>query len=197
MAIRLVIQPCRAAPCHLRPETPVKAIIDADILWRTPALRGKGFARDAGIPDFRSLASRAPCQAGRSPSRIAPLRRHGPAPRPCRIEAPHRRPQSGRARTMHQADTPKVLNKKRLRGFVPNSVYIGRPSIWGNPFVLGKDGNRWDVITKYERWLAQQPHLLAQLDRLRGRHLVCWCTPQPCHGDVLLRLANAPTLRCL
>lgn len=97
---------------------------------------------------------------------------------------------------MQQADTPKVLNKKQLRGPVPNAVYIGRPSIWGNPFVLGKDGNRADIIAKYEGWLAQQPHLMAQLPRLRGRHLVCWCAPQPCHGDILLRLANAPTLHC-
>ena len=73
---------------------------------------------------------------------------------------------------MQPAATPKVLNKKTLRGPVPNSVYIGRPSIWGNPFPLGKDGNRADVIAKYESWLARQPHLLAQLDRLRGRHLV-------------------------
>jgi hypothetical protein len=103
---------------------------------------------------------------------------------------------AARARAMQQTDPPKVLNKKQLRGSVPNSVYIGRPSMWGNPFVLGKDGKRADLIAKYETWLAQQPYLLAQLDRLRGRHLVCWCAPQPCHGDVLLRRANAPTLHC-
>jgi Domain of unknown function (DUF4326) len=96
---------------------------------------------------------------------------------------------------MQQANTPTVLNKKQLRGSVTNSVYIGRPSIWGNPFVIGKDGSRADVIAKYERWLVQQPTLVVQLDRLRGRHLV-WCAPQPCHGDVLLRLANGSTLRC-
>jgi len=95
---------------------------------------------------------------------------------------------------MQQTQTPQVLNKKKLRGSAPNAVYIGRPTIWGNPFLIGRDGSRADVITKYEDWLAEQPDLLAQLDRLRGRHLVCWCAPQPCHGDVLLRLANAPTL---
>jgi len=95
-----------------------------------------------------------------------------------------------------QHDTPKVLNKKQLRGPIPNAVYIGRPSIWGNPFVIGKDGSRADVIAKYESWIAQQPRLLAQLDSLRGRHLICWCAPQPCHGNVLLRLANGSKLRC-
>lgn len=43
---------------------------------------------------------------------------------------------------------PQVLNKKQLRGSVANSVYIGRPSIWGNPFVIGRDGTRDDVVAK-------------------------------------------------
>lgn len=43
----------------------------------------------------------------------------------------------------------KVLNK-RIHGVSPGAVYIGRPSIWGNPFVIGKDGSRDDVIAKYE-----------------------------------------------
>lgn len=51
---------------------------------------------------------------------------------------------------MQQAVTPKVLNKRTLRAPVPNSVYIGRPSIWGNPFVIGKDGNRTNVIARCE-----------------------------------------------
>ncbi len=97
---------------------------------------------------------------------------------------------------MQQVQTPLVLNKKQLRGAVANAVYIGRPSLWGNPFVIGKDGTRAEVVAKYERWLLRQPRLMAQLDRLRGRHLVCWCAPLRCHGDVLLRLANGPGLRC-
>jgi hypothetical protein len=84
----------------------------------------------------------------------------------------------------------RILNKKHLRGSVDNSVYVGRPSIWGNPFVIGKDGSRAEVIAKYEAWVAQQPQLLARLHELRGKKLVCWCAPQACHADVLLRLAN-------
>jgi len=97
---------------------------------------------------------------------------------------------------MEKTETPKVLTKMQLRGPVPNAVYIGRPSIWGNPFAIGRDGTRAEVIAKYESWLAQQPCLMAQLDRLRGRHLICWCAPLPCHGDVLLRLVNVRELRC-
>ena len=90
----------------------------------------------------------------------------------------------------------RVLNKKHLRGPVADSVYIGRPSPWGNPFVVGKDGSRVEVIAKYEAWLMQQPNLIARLDRLKGKHLICWCAPERCHGDVLRRLANDPALRC-
>jgi hypothetical protein len=83
----------------------------------------------------------------------------------------------------------KVLNKKRLPTPVANSVYIGRPSIWGNPFVIGKDGSRSEVVAKYEHWVVQQPQVMNNLHKLRGKHLVCWCAPLECHGDVLLRLA--------
>jgi hypothetical protein len=57
-------------------------------------------------------------------------------------------------------------------------------------------GTRDDVIAKYEVWFMSQPALLARLPELRGRHLVCWCPPLRCHGDVLQRLANTRALIC-
>lgn len=84
----------------------------------------------------------------------------------------------------------KVLNKHH--GGVPaGAVYIGRGSKWGNPFRIGGDGDRAAVIGKHARWLGEQPRLLRALDELRGRDLVCFCAPLACHGDLLLRLANA------
>lgn len=83
----------------------------------------------------------------------------------------------------------KVLNK-RIHGIPRGAVYIGRPSIWGNPFVIGKDGSRDDVIAKYETWLLGNGKLVDQLATLAGKDLVCWCAPARCHGDVLVRLAN-------
>lgn len=67
-------------------------------------------------------------------------------------------------------------------------VYIGRPSKWGNPFTIGKDGDRNEVIKKYARWLSKQPDLLAALPELRGKILGCWCYPKACHGDILHKL---------
>jgi len=67
-------------------------------------------------------------------------------------------------------------------------VYIGRPSIWGNPFQIGRDGTRQEVIAKYRKYITSNPTLLAQLESLRGKTLACWCKPQACHGDVLIEL---------
>ena len=83
-----------------------------------------------------------------------------------------------------------VLNKHHA-GVPAAAVYIGRGSKWGNPFRIGRDGDRAAVIAKYERWLADQHNLLRALDELRGRDLVCFCAPKACHGNLLLRLANA------
>jgi hypothetical protein len=80
----------------------------------------------------------------------------------------------------------------------PYDVYIGRAmprfglaaSRWTNPFRAGHDGNRREAIAKYERWLSGEPELMTALPDLRGKTLGCWCAPQPCHGDALMRLAN-------
>lgn len=72
----------------------------------------------------------------------------------------------------------------------PHDVYIGRPSKWGNRFVIGRDGNRTEVIAKYRAWLMNQTALLADLHELRGKRLGCYCAPKACHGDVLAELAD-------
>ena len=88
---------------------------------------------------------------------------------------------------------PRVLNKRNIRGRLPpNAIYCGRPSPWGNPFMIGRDGTREQVIAKYEAWLTSQPDLMARLPQLKGFDLVCWCAPLPCHCNVLLKLANQP-----
>lgn len=74
-----------------------------------------------------------------------------------------------------------VVHCKRSR----YDVYIGRPSQWGKPFTIRRDGDRAQVIARYERWLMQQPELVAALPELAGKTLGCWCAPQACHGDVL------------
>jgi hypothetical protein len=69
-------------------------------------------------------------------------------------------------------------------------VDITRRGQWGNPFIIGRDGTRAEVIEKYREWIMTQPKLLAQLPMLKGKRLGCHCTPLPCHGEVLKELAE-------
>ena len=61
----------------------------------------------------------------------------------------------------------------------------------GLPVSDRRHGDRAAVIAKHARWLRDQHHLLCTLDELRGKDLLCFCAPAACHGDLLLRLANA------
>jgi len=65
-------------------------------------------------------------------------------------------------------------------------VYIGRGSIWGNPFRIGVDGTREEVVHKYLDWILDQPNLMKQMHTLRDKVLGCWCAPKICHGDALV-----------
>lgn len=69
-------------------------------------------------------------------------------------------------------------------------VYIGRSGPFGNPFEIGVDGTRKEVIEKYRRWVRTQPELLEQLETLRDKVLGCWCHPKPCHGDVIVEILH-------
>jgi len=84
-------------------------------------------------------------------------------------------------------------------------IYIGRgrdprtgiSGIWGNPYSHLENseaeflvGSRIEAILRYEEWLKKQAHLMAQLPDLHGKVLGCWCPPKPCHGSVLIRMAE-------
>lgn len=94
---------------------------------------------------------------------------------------------------------PQVWN--RNQPLIPKgAVYVGRPTKWGNPYEIGRDGTRREVVEKYRVWLLNGQHEGAppkvklayqSLKELKGKHLVCWCAPQACHADVLLELANS------
>lgn len=75
-------------------------------------------------------------------------------------------------------------------------IYIGRTygaikdTGWGNPFIIGVDGDRNAVIRKYESYILGNKELLARLPELKDKILGCWCSPLACHGDVLIELCN-------
>lgn len=114
---------------------------------------------------------------------------------------------------------PQRVQRQRAKGWrmPPNTVYVGRPTQWGNPFVVGeyvppntfwKHGNYFLVedaamaVDLFRHWLNKSapegcttwnPGTLIinqRMPELRGKSLACWCQlNQPCHADVLLELA--------
>ena len=80
----------------------------------------------------------------------------------------------------------KVVNLRKDK----YDIYIGRGSKWGNPFIVGKDGSRDEVISKYEAYLMSHPTLTQDLPELIGKTLGCFCKPKACHGDVLKRMVE-------
>ncbi|CAK0743088.1 DUF4326 domain-containing protein [Azospirillaceae bacterium] len=85
---------------------------------------------------------------------------------------------------------PLVVNIK----FSKCDVYCGRsrdpskPSKWGNQFIIGRDGNRSEVIYKH-KWL-QLPKLVRDIGELKGKVLGCYCAPLACHCDIYAELSN-------
>lgn len=78
-------------------------------------------------------------------------------------------------------------------------IYIGRGSIYGNPFTHIKNkktkaefivSTRADAITAYKNWVLTQPQIINNLEFLRGKRLGCFCAPKSCHGDILIELLN-------
>lgn len=88
----------------------------------------------------------------------------------------------------------RVVNKQRTKLY---DVYIGRPGKFGNPFVIGKDGNREQVLAKYKKWMFAPSQIRLRQDmkrELQGKTLACWCAPLPCHGDVIASFVDSNDL---
>ena len=97
---------------------------------------------------------------------------------------------------------PIRIQRKRTKGWrmPPNTVYVGRPNGWGNPFDWKQSSDAgpeaWrraaavDLYRESKCWEKLHP---ARLEYLRGKNLACWCPlDQPCHADVLLEAINGP-----
>lgn len=103
---------------------------------------------------------------------------------------------------------PQRIQRKRTKGWKmpPNAVYVGRPTKWGNPWKVGQQigsaqivrvyATASDCVALYRAYVTDIDSTEPQQDltELRGKNLACWCPlDQPCHADVLLELANAPS----
>lgn len=88
----------------------------------------------------------------------------------------------------------KRIQRKRTKDWkMPqNAVYVGRPTKWGNPYKVGRDGTAQECVDKYEALLKQNvwsiPNIADAKKELAGKDLACWCPlDKPCHADVLLK----------
>lgn len=95
----------------------------------------------------------------------------------------------------------KRIQRKRTKGWkMPkNTVYVGRPSKWGNPFIVSEYDNPKKVVSMYDYYISTMLFSVGTSDEYRekikeikGKNLACWCPlDQPCHADVLLKIANS------
>jgi hypothetical protein len=89
----------------------------------------------------------------------------------------------------------KVVNIRNYKG---KMVYIGRGSVVGNKFIIGKNGDRKEVIKKYEIDLMNEDRNSERwkfIEILKSRHvkgenivLGCYCSPLACHGDIIKKI---------
>lgn len=68
--------------------------------------------------------------------------------------------------------------------------YCGRGSKWGNPFIIGKDGNRKKVIEMYRKYFYSNKQLMEDAKKLKGKTLGCFCKPKSCHVDIIAEYAE-------
>jgi hypothetical protein len=98
---------------------------------------------------------------------------------------------------------PVRIQRKRSRGWKApaGAVYVGRPSKWGNPFIIHANSTAERAVAKFRDmyldgtvrpgW-ASTASIEDIRHELRGKDLMCWCPlDQPCHADVLLEIANS------
>lgn len=87
----------------------------------------------------------------------------------------------------------KIINRDNGDNY---DVYIGRGSPWGNPYRIGHDGDRDEVIRKYEydfqkRFLKAFDNFEENSEKIKGKILACHCKPYACHGDIIAKFFNS------
>ena len=102
-------------------------------------------------------------------------------------------PDQGRSTVLNLRREPALRQKLEHAPVHDGTVLIDRRTKWGNPFRIGRDGTREQVIALYRADLWRRIRLgtitLEDLAELHGMRLACWCDPLPCHGHVTARAA--------
>jgi hypothetical protein len=92
------------------------------------------------------------------------------------------------------SNQPKRIQRRRSRGWrtPPNTIYVGRPTKWGNPYEVGVAfATATEAVAAYLTYVSANGYIDEIRAELRGKDLSCWCRAgAPCHADVLLEIAN-------
>jgi hypothetical protein len=106
------------------------------------------------------------------------------------------------------AQVVNIKYRKEGEVWVFDTIRIDRITPWGNPFIIGINGDRDTVCDLYERWLKEwelngreikynigireysNKWVIEHIEELKGKNLACWCSPLRCHGETLVALAN-------
>lgn len=87
-----------------------------------------------------------------------------------------------------------IIHCHGFRGNDETTAYIGRPTIFGNPYILEREEDREIVLEKYKTYFTKRiekdPEFREAVLSLKGKDLACWCAPRACHGDVILEWLN-------
>lgn len=75
--------------------------------------------------------------------------------------------------------------------FIDNERFPKKPSQWANPFTVKKEG-RDKCLELYEAWVREKIKRegTEELKKLKNKCLGCWCKPEKCHGDILIKILN-------
>lgn len=85
----------------------------------------------------------------------------------------------------------KVYNRHH-KNYPLEAVYIGRGTLYGNPYDLETYGSREKVMRLYIQYIEDNPELKERIiNDLKGKNLLCSCKPLACHGDYLLKICNS------
>lgn len=88
-----------------------------------------------------------------------------------------------------------IYNKHRPQHVPKDAVLVDRTTKYGNHAYRMKTATRterlWAMLA-FARYLKSSPELIADIRKnLRGRDLVCWCTPFDCHAEIIQGVAIA------
>lgn len=93
----------------------------------------------------------------------------------------------------------KIYNKRTDKDIPTDAICVGRPSVFGNPYshlsntaAKYKVGTRAEAISKFRDNVNQLPEFREIIKKeLKGKSLICWCAPLPCHAEILMEIANS------